>query len=1053
MARYKGAMAKDAAKKSNLAGKDENRPLEHLYLVDGSGFLFRAFHALPPMSRPDGTPINAVYGFTTMLMKLVEDAGADHLAVIFDTSRKTFRSDIYPDYKAHRPPPPDDLIPQFPLVREAAIAFNLPTIELKGYEADDLIATYAKQAREMGARVTIISSDKDLMQLVREGVELLDPIKNKPIRAPEVMEKFGVAPDKVIDVQALIGDSTDNVPGVKGIGPKTAADLITRYGSLERLLADDDKWLTAQIKTIQAKLDKLCGVPNMPLEGGELGRVLAGKFKQAQFEGAKGKFKAPTGKDLDELCAGKDKIVADFAATILDIRAHKRNQDVVLPKIRLARDVAAMSRKLVELMDNVPVERHADSFDKREPDPTKLIPWLEQQGFKSLLAKAKARFGELPEGYVRPPVPVAATPAAPASAAQPAEPEVDPPAKADAPIDRGKYELITDTKKLATWAEAAMSTGAVAVDTETDSLDELKANLIGISLALPGGRACYIPLGHRSAGTPGQLDFGAAGQSAGQLLPGQIKLADAVKTLKPMLEHAGVLKIGQNIKYDYKVLRRHGMEVSPVDDTMLLSFVLEGGLHGHGMDDLARMFLKHETIKYDEVTGTGKGRITFDQVPLDKARDYAAEDADVTFRLWRQLKPRLVGESMVAMYEQIERPLIQVLADMEGAGIKVDEGQLKRLSVDFAQRMAELEKQIHKLAGHPFNIGSPKQLGEVLFDEMKLEGGEKGKTGAYATGADVLETLAAQGHDLPARVLEWRQLAKLKSTYADALVEQINPQTKRVHTSYHMTGAATGRLASTDPNLQNIPVRTEEGRKIRKAFIAEKGNKLLSADYSQIELRLLAHVAGIDTLKQAFADGQDIHAITAAQVFGVPVKGMDPQVRRKAKAINFVIIYGISAFGLAAQLGIAQKEAGEYIKAYFARYPGIRDYIEETKAYCRKHGYVMTPFGRKIHLRNINDANQAKRGFSERAAINAPLQGGAADIIKRAMIRVPGALAGAKLKARMLLQVHDELLFEVPAKEVDRTASLVKKVMEDAAHLSVPLVVDTGAADDWAAAH
>ncbi len=966
--------------------------LRNLYLVDGSGYIFRAFHALPPMTRADGTPVNAVFGFSTMLMKLIEDAATDHLAVIFDAGRETFRNQIYDQYKAHRPEPPEELVPQFALIREAVRAFNVPCIELPGYEADDLIATYADQARAMGAQVIIVSSDKDLMQLVREGVQMLDPIKNRPIGEAEVLEKFGVPPEKVVDVQALAGDSTDNVPGVPGIGIKTAAQLIGEYGDLETLLAS-----TAKIK-------------------------------------------------------------------------QPKRREALEANAELAR----ISRKLVQLDHNVPVPQHADTLDKTDPDPNVLIPWLEFQGFRRILPRARERFGDAPPGT---PVPdlsdgietetqrqarVAAFNAEKAKNgdAAPAR-DLGAPAKRTQhyeeirdelpPIGQTPYELVTDAVVLESWMAEAMRVGMVTVDTETDSLDELKANLIGVSLALPDGRACYVPIGHRKPGAQGTLDFDGAG--AGALLPNQLPLEKVVAVLKPVLENDAVLKIGQNVKYDLKVLRRHGIDMAPVDDTMLLSFVLEGGKHGHGMDELSELFLGHKPITYDQVTGTGRNRVTFDQVPLEKALPYSAEDAEVTYRLWRLFKPRLVGESMATMYERYERPLIQVLADMEQAGIKVDETELKRLSADFAERLVELEKQIHALVGHPFNIGSPKQLGEVLFDELKLPGGQKSsKTGAYTTSADVLEELSTQ-HELPRRVLDWRQLAKLKSTYTDALLQQIDANDRRVHTSYQMTGAATGRLASTDPNLQNIPVRTEEGRKIRKAFVAEPGHTLLSADYSQIELRLLAHVADIETLKQAFRDGQDIHAITASQVFGIPVKGMDPMVRRRAKAINFGIIYGISAFGLAAQLGIPQREAGDYIKTYFERYPGIRDYMERTKSYCRANGFVQTPFGRKIFLNGINDKNPARRSFSERAAINAPLQGGAADIIKKAMIRLPSALARVGLKTRMLLQVHDELLFEVPQAELKQAADAIKQVMESVATLSIPLVVETGHGQSWAEAH
>ena len=958
-----------------------NKPIRHLYLIDGSGYIFRAYHALPPMNRPDGTPVNAVFGFCRMLTQLLDDPEVDHVAVILDAGRTTFRSEIYPAYKAQRPEPPEDLIPQFPLIREAATAFGMPSIELPGFEADDLIATYARLAVEAGATCTIVSSDKDLMQLVRPGVDMMDPMKMRKVGPAEVMEKFGVTPDKVVDVQALAGDSTDNVPGAPGIGIKTAALLINEFGDLETLLKR-----TAEIKQPKRR------------------------------------------------------------------ESLEQNADLI-----------RISRKLVLLRDDVPPPADPDSFDKHAPDPNVLLPWLELQGFKSLLARYKGELGEATA-----PVAPAATPA-PAKKAEPADAKPAPKAHArsNQPFTAADYELIQDEKVLAEWVAEATRAGTVAFDCETDALDANNAGLVGVSLALLDGpwgdvnstkrRAAYLPLMHRMPGgaAQGALDLLGDGgdKDGGKLLDGQIALKKAIALLKPMLEDPAVLKVGQNIKYDMAVFRRYGVEIGPVDDTMLISFVLDAGRNNHGMDELAERHLGQTTIKFADVAGSGAKQVSFDKVPLDRARDYAAEDADVTMQLWAHLKPRLVPEHMTTMYETIERPLIPVLLGMETAGIKVDALKLKNLSSDFEKRLGELEVEIHKIAGREFNVSSPKQLGEILFDEQKLPGGKRNKNGSWATDASVLDDLAAQGHPLPVKILEHRQLAKLKGTYTDALVRQVDAKTGRVHTSYHMTGAATGRLASTDPNLQNIPVRSEEGRKIRQAFIAEKGHKLLSADYSQIELRLLAHVADIPSLKEAFARGDDIHAITASDMFGVPVKGMDPLVRRRAKAINFGIIYGISAFGLANQLGIGQQEAKEYIGKYFQRYPGIRDYMERTKDYARKHGYVLTPFGRKIHLKYINEKAQGPRAFAERAAINAPLQGGAADIIKKAMIRVPAALAGAKLKARMLLQVHDELLFEVPEKELDKTTDVARAVMENAAKLSVPLVVDTGVGDDWATAH
>ena len=913
---------------------------KHVFLIDGSGFLFRAFHALPPMTRADGTPVNAVFGFTKMVMKLVEDTDADYVAVIFDRARKTFRNEIYADYKANRPPPPDELIPQFQLVRDATEAMNVTAVDMEGYEADDLIATYARQAAADGAEVTIVSSDKDLMQLVDDRISMLDAMKNREIRHDQVMEKFGVPPEKVVDVQALAGDSTDNVPGVEGIGVKTAALLINEYGDLDTLL------------------------------------------ERAE-----------------------------------EIKQPKRRE-----RLLTQAEQARVSRELVRLKDDVPVAVPLEDFKVKAPDPDVLLPFLEAQNFKSLVTTMSARMGvEADAG---------AAEAAPGEAA---------------------YELVQDEAALTKWVAAATAAGAVAVDTETTSLDSMAAELVGVSLSVEPGRACYIPLAHKAAGAGETGDL--LDQAADAPPPEQIERGRALEMLKPMLEDAGVLKIGQNIKYDMQVLERYGVSLNPIDDTMLLSYVLEGGLHGHGMDELARDTLGMETIKFKDVVGSGKSQITFDKVELDKALDYAAEDADITLRLHRAFKPRLAEERMVTVYETLERPLVPVLERMERHGLKVVAGQLKALSADFAKRMADLEVEVHGLAGREFNVGSPKQLGEILFDEMGLEGGKKGKTGAYSTGADVLETLAAQGHDLPARVLDWRQLSKLKSTYTDTLAAAVNPDTGRVHTSYSQGAASTGRLASSDPNLQNIPVRTEEGRKIRKAFVPEKGHTLLSADYSQIELRILAHVAGIDALKQAFMDGQDIHAITANQVFGEPIEGMDPMTRRNAKAINFGIIYGISAFGLARQLGISNGEAKDYIEAYFAKYPGIKDYMERTKTQAREAGYVETPFGRKCHTRGINDRNPNMRGFAERAAINAPIQGGAADIIKRAMIRLPGRLDAAGLSARMLLQVHDELIFEVPDKQMDATIDVVRATMEGAAHLDVPLVVDAGTGANWDEAH
>ncbi|MGB0748975.1 MAG: DNA polymerase I [Magnetospiraceae bacterium] len=913
---------------------------QHLFLIDGSGFIFRAFHALPPMNRADGTPTNAVFGFCNMLMKLLEDTDADHIAVVFDRARKTFRSEIYKAYKAHRPPPPEELIPQFALVREAVQAFNVAAIDMDGFEADDLIATYARLGVEQGAEVTIVSSDKDLMQLVGDKVTMFDAMKNRVIGPDQVREKFGVGPDRVVDVQALAGDSTDNVPGVPGIGVKTAATLINEYGDLETLLARADE------------------------------------IKQK----------------------GRRQKLLDHA------------QD------------ARISEQLVKLRDDAPEPLPLSALAVHKPDPETLAAFLTEQGFTRILAKVNS-----------------------AVAAEAGSLTAE-----EAPRETA-YELVTTEPALKAWIAKTQKAGRVAVDTETTGLNPQRAALVGVSLAVAPGEACYIPLAHVSGGDQGALDLAGDGGTADR--PEQVPMDTAIALLKPLLEDPGVLKIGHNIKYDAHILARHGITIAPIDDTMVLSYVMEGGAHGHGMDELADLYLAYQTIKFSDVAGSGRNQVTFDKVPLDKALDYAAEDADITLRLHRQLRPRLVREHMVTVYETLERPLIPILAEMERAGIKVDATELKRLSDDFAGRLAELEIAIQDLAGRPFNVGSPKQLGEVLFEDMSLPGGKKTKSGAWATGAGVLEKLAEEGHDLPARVLDWRQLAKLKSTYTDTLIEEIHPKTGRVHTSYGMTGTTTGRLSSSDPNLQNIPIRSEEGRKIRHAFVAEPGHVLLSADYSQIELRLLAHVAGIDVLKTAFHEGQDIHALTASQVFGMPLEGMDPMVRRQAKAINFGIIYGISAFGLARQLDIERGEAKNFIDAYFEKYPGIKDYMEQAREQARSKGFVTTLFGRKCHMTGINDRNPNVRGFAERAAINAPIQGGAADIIKRAMIRMPQALIDAGLATRMLLQVHDELVFEVPNGEIDAATQTIRQTMEQAAHLSVPLTVDIGTGANWGAAH
>ncbi|MBT3989802.1 MAG: DNA polymerase I [Rhodospirillaceae bacterium] len=945
--------------------------MKHVFLIDGSGFLFRAFFGVKAqMNRPDGTPTNAVYGFTQMLMKLVDDTNADHIAVIFDRARKTFRSDIYKEYKAHRPPPPDDLIPQFELVREATRAMNIPAVDMEGYEADDLIATYARQAVEAGADVTVVSTDKDLMQCVGAKVKMFDAMKNREIGPDQVVEKFGVGPERVIDVQALAGDSADNVPGVAGIGVKTAALLINEYGDLDGVLANAE-----------------------------------------------------------------------------NVKQNKRRESLIEHA-----DLARISRDLVTLKNDVPVEVPLEDFAVKDIEPDIFLSFLQEQAFKSLVTRMESKFGQ------KAPDAEPSTEASKPTSKQPSSGDAPDPAAfhvAAAFPEKTEYELVQDKKRLQAWIDEAVAVGTVAVDTETTSLDAMTAELVGISMSIHPGKACYIPVAHTAPAEQTTLDLGLDDgpdkKNGGQIK--QISRDEAIKLIKPLLENPSVLKIGQNMKYDAEIFARYDIDIAPVDDTMLISYVLEGGLHGHGMDDLAELHLDHKCISFKEVAGTGKSQVTFDKVALDAALDYAAEDADVTLRLHKLLKPRLALEHMVSIYETMERPLIAVLTDMERTGIRVDAKVLKGLSADFAKRLGELETEIYELVGHEFNINSPKQLGEILFDEMGIEGAKKTKTGAYQTGADILEGLAAEGHELPVKILEFRQLAKLKSTYTDALIEQINPETGRVHTNYGQAIASTGRLSSNDPNLQNIPIRSEEGRKIRTAFVPAKGNVLLSADYSQIELRLLAHVAGIDVLKEAFHDGVDIHALTAAQVFNVAVDGMDPMVRRQAKAINFGIIYGISAFGLARQLDISRSDAAKYIAAYFDRYPGIHDYMERTKESAAELGYVTTLYGRRCYVPGIKDSNGARRSFAERAAINAPIQGGAADIIKRAMLLLPGAMVEADLNAKMLLQVHDELIFDVPEKELEKTTALAKSVMESVAHLDVPLVVDTGHGKNWDEAH
>ena len=926
----------------------------HLHLIDGSAFIFRAYHALPPLTRKsDGLPIGAVSGFCNMLQRYVEDNnGPDaptHVAVIFDKGSHTFRNDMYDQYKANREAMPEDLRPQIPLTRQATEAFNIACKEMENYEADDMIATLACQAREAGGRVTIISSDKDLMQLVGDGVEMLDAMKNKRIDRDGVFEKFGVYPDRVVDVQALAGDSVDNVPGAPGIGIKTAALLINEYGDLESLL------------------------------------------------------------DRAE-----------------EIKQPKRRQTLVDHRAQIE-----LSKRLVQLDCETPLDFGLDDLEVRDPDPERLMPFLAEMEFRTLTRRIAEKLGV--EAPVIPEV-------APKS-------DTEENAAPDAPdFADAVYERVSDAAGVQAWIARIYERGWVAVDTETTSLDEMTAELVGISLCVEPGHACYIPLTHKD---------GAADDLFGSdaLVEGQISTEEALALLKPVLEDESILKIGQNMKYDAKIFARLGIDVAPIDDTMLMSYAMHGGEHGHGMDTLSERYLSHTPIPIKPLLGSGKSAITFDKVSIDEAVKYAAEDADIPLRLWQLFKPQLHRTQVTTVYETLERPMVPVLTQMEMNGIKVDRDTLSRMSNAFAQKMAGLEAELYALAGREFNVQSPAQVGEILFDEMSLEGGKKTKTGQWSTPADVLEDLATL-HDFPARVLDYRQLQKLKSTYTDALQGHINAETGRVHTSYSITGANTGRLASTDPNLQNIPVRTEEGRRIREAFVAEPGNVLLSLDYSQIELRILAHIADIAQLRQAFADGLDIHALTASEMFDVPLDEMTPDIRRRAKAINFGVIYGISGFGLARNLRIPRAEAQGFIDRYFERFPGIRDYMDSTIAFAKENGYVQTLFGRKIHTPEIN-AKGPHAGFARRAAINAPIQGTAADVIRRAMIRMPSAIGD--LPARMLLQVHDELLFEVPQDHVEATITRARDVMEGAAHpavhLAVPLTVDAGQGANWAEAH
>lgn len=992
-----------------------SRPLkkgDHVFLVDGSGYIFRAYHAIRFEPRtPDGTHVNAVYGFCSMLWKLLKEMKPEerptHLAVIFDRSEKTFRTEMYKDYKAHRPPPPEDLIPQFPLIRDAVRAFEIPCLEQAGYEADDLIATYARIACEAGATATIVSSDKDLMQLVNDCVIMYDTMKDTRIGVPEVIEKFGVPPKKVIEVQALIGDTSDNVPGVPGIGVKTAAQLIGEYGDLETLLK-------------------------------RAGEIKQEKRRQALIDNA---------------------------------------------------EAARLSKKLVTLDDQVPLEVPVEKLAVHEPNYKALITFLKAMGFRTLTQRVAekagidasqieadgtlASSGATASESSRPsPVPAGRTGGqgqlplvAPSLRKGAASPSVDSAgltpislserrlsALRASKIDPAKYETIGTLDRLAYWIARAHDTGVLALKTETSSLDPMQTTLCGVALAVVPNEAGYLPLGHREA-SEGE----SSGLFAAKLCAGQVVEREALKALKPILEDCSIVKIGHDVKRDWLVLACRGIRLGATDDTMLMSYVLDAGKASHDMDSVATRYLGRSPSRFNDVKSKEKALFTPEATPIARTTTYAAEDADVTLRLWQALKPRMAAEKVVSVYETLERPMPRVLACMEERGISVDPGVLSQLSNDFGKKQAALERDINKIAGTQVNPGSPKQLGDILFGQMGLPGGTKTKTGQWSTGARALEELAEQGHKLPQVILDWRQVSKLRSTYTEALPAYVNAKTHRVHTSYALAATSTGRLSSSEPNLQNIPIRTEDGRKIRRAFVASPGMKLLSADYSQIELRLLSEVADVPALRKAFQDGVDIHAMTASEMFGVPVKDMPGEVRRRAKAINFGIIYGISAFGLATQLGIDAKEAGAYIKKYFERFPGIRDYMDETREFCREHGYVFTLFGRKCHYPDIKASNPSIRSFNERAAINARLQGSAADIIRRAMIRIEPELQKDKLGAKMLLQVHDELVFEVPANEVERTLPVIKSVMQSApdpaVSLHVPLQVDARAADNWDEAH
>jgi DNA polymerase-1 len=989
----------------------QSRPLEagdHLFLVDGSGYIFRAYHALPPLSRKsDGLQVNAVLGFCNMLWKLLQEMPPDnrptHLAVVFDKSEKTFRTEMYGEYKANRSAPPDDLIPQFPLIREAVRAFDIPCLEQSGFEADDLIATYARLACEAKATTTIVSSDKDLMQLVNDCVTLYDTMKDKRIAAAEVIEKFGVPPEKVIEVQALIGDSSDNVPGVPGIGVKTAAQLITEYGDLETLLA-------------------------------RAGEIKQQKRRESLIEHAE---KARLSKRLVTLEQN-----VKLEVPVDDLAVHEPDYKNLIAFLK-AMEFTTLTRRVTE--------KGAVDASQIQPDPRLISGEIAITSPPPMpeAAPARGRPGELDLGDMPAPKP-----------APPGEEQFTPVSLAQrriealrsARFDTAKYETITTIAQLKKWAARALDVGVLAIKAEVSSIDPMQTSLCGIALAVAPNEAAYLPLGHREAS-----EEAAAGLFAPKLCAGQIAEDEALAVLKPVLEDLAVIKVGHDVKQDWLVLACRGVRLGAIDDVMLMSYVLDAGKGGHDLDALTNRYFSRRGSRFNDVKNRERALLTPEATPIARAAHYTAEDADMTLRLWQALRPRMIAEKVATVYETLEKPLPAVLARMEERGISIDQAELARLSHDFGKKQAALEQEINAIAGTQVNPGSPKQLGDILFGQMGLSGGTKTRTGQWSTGARALEELAEQGHKLPQVILDWRQVSKLRSTYTEALPTYVNPKTKRVHTSYALAATSTGRLSSSEPNLQNIPIRSEEGRKIRRAFVATPGHKLVSADYSQIELRLLSEVADVPTLRKAFQDGIDIHAMTASEMFGVPVKDMPGEVRRRAKAINFGIIYGISAFGLANQLAIPREEAGAYIKRYFERFPGIRDYMDESKEFCRKHGYVLTLFGRKCHYPDIRASNPSLRAFNERAAINARLQGSAADIIRRAMVRIEPALSKTKLNAKMLLQVHDELIFEVPESEVEKTLPVIRKVMTDAPHpavsLHVPLQVDARAADNWDEAH